>query len=84
MGPSVNECKAMHTRENSTNKTHTAAALNQLLPLRKEMLHSLWIIFRKCLLSALKEAGKQAGCWEALKILKMRKYLHNSNIHMHL
>lgn len=25
MGPSVNECKAMHARENSTNKTHTAA-----------------------------------------------------------
>lgn len=25
MGSSVNECKAMHTRENSTNKTHTAA-----------------------------------------------------------
>lgn len=22
MEPSVNECKAMHTRENSTNKTH--------------------------------------------------------------
>lgn len=25
MGASVNECKAMHARENSTNKTHTAA-----------------------------------------------------------
>lgn len=25
MGASVNECKAMHAGENSTNKTHTAA-----------------------------------------------------------
>lgn len=25
MGAGVNECKAMHARENSTNKTHTAA-----------------------------------------------------------
>lgn len=43
MGPNVNECKAMHARENSTDKTHTAAGSKSAAAF-EGMLHSLWII----------------------------------------